>query len=224
MGGGVGHARRVVEHGEQLEVAGGQARPPRPARGGPSSSGGSPSTSRMPAGISMSSASRAGRYWRTSTTDGVALGVEQDGHDADRAGRAHDVALERRAVGRLERGRPRPARCGPDGPRARRRAGSRRPRPVTPPARWPAPRRSLGGRPLEGDVRVAALGPRQRRRDQLAEQRVGPVGPALELGVGLGADVERMVGQLHELDQAAVGRQAGQQEAGRPRTGCGRRC
>ena len=46
----------------------------------------------------------------------------------------------------------------------------------------------------------------QRRVDQLAEQRVRPVGAALELGMGLRADPERVVVELDELDQAAVGR------------------
>jgi hypothetical protein len=45
----------------------------------------------------------------------------------------------------------------------------------------------------------------QGRADQLAEQRVGPVGPALELGVRLGTDPERVAGQLDELDQPIVG-------------------
>ena len=42
----------------------------------------------------------------------------------------------------------------------------------------------------------------------------GTVGPALELGMGLRADPERMVGELDELDQAAVGRGARADEAG----------
>src|SRR5436309_7686659 len=53
--------------------------------------------------------------------------------------------------------------------------------------------------------RLAALGPDERGADQLAEERMGAVGPALELGVGLGADPEGVAGQLDELDQAVVG-------------------
>src|SRR5947208_16013236 len=56
--------------------------------------------------------------------------------------------------------------------------------------------------------RLAALGPGQGCPDQVPEQRVGTVGTALELGVGLGADPERMAGQLDELDEAVVGRGA----------------
>ena len=56
---------------------------------------------------------------------------------------------------------------------------------------------SRGSRPSARD---------QRRPDQLAEQRVRPVRPALELGVGLGAHPEGVAGQLDELDQPAVGR------------------
>ena len=54
------------------------------------------------------------------------------------------------------------------------------------------------------EVRVASLAARQRGADELAEERVGPVGTALELGVGLRADPERVLGQLDELDQPAV--------------------
>ena len=55
-------------------------------------------------------------------------------------------------------------------------------------------------------VRVAALGSRQRGADELAEQRGRAVGAALELGMGLRADPEGMVDELDELDQPAVGR------------------
>ena len=115
-------------------------------------------TSRMPAGISISSASSAGRYWRTSTTDGVALGVE-----AGPARRRPRPASARR------RGRTwcrRAPRTWPTTTRqmwpwwTSRSPRGRKPRlaAVTPPARWPAPRRSARRRPLEGDVGVATLG------------------------------------------------------------------
>ena len=56
-------------------------------------------------------------------------------------------------------------------------------------------------------MRRACLAPGQRRADQLAEQRVRAVGAALELGVGLRADPERMIVELDELDQATIRRQ-----------------
>ena len=63
------------------------------------SSDGSPSTSQVPAGISSSHRSTAGRYWRTRTTvDRVG-----DGHDGHRARVADDVPLEGLAV-RVEEG------------------------------------------------------------------------------------------------------------------------
>ena len=43
---------------------------------------------------------------------------------------------------------------------------------------------------------------------------MGPVRPALELGVGLGADPKRVPGQLDHLHQAAVGGLARALEAG----------
>ena len=72
------------------------------ARGGPSSCGGSPSTSRVPAGISRSSRSTAPRYWRTRST----VVVVGHGHHGHRAGMADDVAGER-ACRRGRRRRPR---------------------------------------------------------------------------------------------------------------------
>src|SRR4051812_37979868 len=60
----------------------------------------------------------------------------------------------------------------------------------------------------EEQVRVPPLGPGQRCADELAEQRCRPVGPALELGVRLGTDPERMADQFDELDETAIGRRA----------------
>ena len=154
----------------------------------------------------------AGRYWRTSTTDGCRR-VEQQGHDGDGARVAHDVAVERRAVGRLEACRPRRARCGPGGSSARRaRRKPRRHRPARRRARRPARARSNGMCGLRPSARASAA-PMSSRNSGC-----GPVGPALELGVGLGADPERVVGQLDELDQAAVGRQARAARSRRPRS------
>ena len=64
----VAEPRRVVERDAGARAARPAARPPRPARGRAVRSAGSPSTSRRPAGISHTSASRAARYWRTSVT------------------------------------------------------------------------------------------------------------------------------------------------------------
>ena len=74
------------------------------------------------------------------------------------------------------------------------------------------------------EVRVAALGPAQGGADELAEQRRRPVGAALELGVGLGADPERVALELDELDQATVGRRARAARSRRPRSGRGTWC
>ena len=41
--------------------------------------------------------------------------------------------------------------------------------------------------------------------DQLSEQRMGTVGAALELRMGLRADPIWMVGELDELDETSVG-------------------
>src|SRR5207248_6190298 len=57
-------------------------------------------------------------------------------------------------------------------------------------------------------MRVAALGAGEGRTDELAEQRRRPIGPALELRMGLRSDPERMLVQLDELHQPAVRRQA----------------
>jgi hypothetical protein len=53
--------------------------------------------------------------------------------------------------------------------------------------------------------RVSAL---RRRADELAEQRLGPGGAGLELGVELGGDEEGVIGELDHLNQALVGRGA----------------
>src|SRR5579872_5243876 len=64
---------------------------------------------------------------------------------------------------------------------------------------------SPGSAEVELDqVGLSALGPLERRRDELAEERVRPLRPALELGVCLGADPERVTRQLDELDQPPV--------------------
>src|SRR5262245_24659160 len=64
------------------------------------------------------------------------------------------------------------------------------------------------------EARAAALCAGQVGAHELAEQRRRMVGPALELGMGLGADPERMTVELDELDQPLVGRHAGAHEPG----------
>ena len=141
-------------------------------------------------------------------------------HDRHRAGMADDLALEGRAVGPLE---------GADG------QADDVARWTTASPRWrnpPVPRvghavrvawlRRGGRLDVEVEqVRVAALGPGQRGADELAEQRRRALGPALELGVGLGADPERVALELDELDEAAVGRGARAARSRCPRSGRG---
>ena len=41
--------------------------------------------------------------------------------------------------------------------------------------------------------------------DEIAEERMGPIWPALELGVGLCRDEPRVIAELDVLDQPPVG-------------------
>ena len=82
----------VAEPGRVEELASGTSRPGRRPISSTSSrrrsrSGGSPSTSRLPAGTSSRSLPVAARNWRTSMTV-VAVGVDR--HDDDRTGMVHD--------------------------------------------------------------------------------------------------------------------------------------
>jgi hypothetical protein len=52
--------------------------------------------------------------------------------------------------------------------------------------------------------RLATFRALERGGDELAEQRVRAVRPALELRVGLRAGPERVAGQLDELDELAL--------------------
>ena len=61
---------------------------------------------------------------------------------------------------------------------------------------------------------IAALGPGAGRSHELPEQRRRIGRAALQFRVGLGADPERVVAQLDELDEAAVGRFAAAHEVG----------
>src|SRR5580704_16655215 len=69
---------------------------------------------------------------------------------------------------------------------------------------WPASAVGID----DGEAGIPTLGPVQGRFHQLAEERVGLIGTTLEFGVGLGPDPEGVTGELDELDQTAVGRDA----------------
>src|SRR5580693_5275867 len=70
--------------------------------------------------------------------------------------------------------------------------------------------RSQGGvdRFRINDVGLSSLSARRGGLDESQEERVRSIGPRLELGVRLRADVERVIGDLGELDESAVGRGA----------------
>ena len=92
--------------------------------------------------------------------------------------------------------RPASSSTEPDRPPARRPpTGSRSPSrpPMTPICSVAAPLLTAGN----------SLG-RHARRHERAEERVRPIGPALELRVELGGDKPRVIPQLDDLDQAAV--------------------
>ena len=192
-------------------------RPPRPARAGRSSSGGSPSTSRLPAGISSRSPSSGGAVlahehhhgvpsssnstgttptapgWRTTSRSNRAVGpVEGADHDARMTWPCVDRALGQRRERRP--GRPAAPLTGLSRPTARLAI-------------------ELNGRcGLRPSARPSAAPTNSRNSG------CGPVGPALELGVGLGADPERVAVELDELDQPAVGRRARAARSPAPRS------
>ncbi len=135
----------------------------------------------------------------------AAVLVEQDHtsvrghrHDRDRAGMPHDVALEGRAVRGEE-----PAVDHREEEAAECDVLSHLPEPR---ARRAPPSRSADRTDVD-EARVAPFGTDQRRAEQLAKERVGLVGPALEFGVRLGPHPKRVAGQLDELDQTTVGRE-----------------
>src|SRR5437763_3256877 len=148
-------------------------------------SGGSPSTSRLPAGISNSSVSIAARYWRTSSTASPCsmTGTTETAPGWWTMSRSNSVPSGAAKV---------PTATVISGPR------------------WTVRSERFWNPGNVDEPRGTAFGPGHGRANQLPEQRMGSVGAALELGVGLGGDPERMAGQLDELDQAVVGR--------RPRT------
>ena len=53
----------------------------------------------------------------------------------------------------------------------------------------------------------------QGRGHQLAKQRVGLMRTRLQLGMELHGDKERVVGEFHDLDQLAIGRQTGEHDS-----------
>src|SRR5439155_13222082 len=140
-------------------------------------------TSSLPAGISSRSRSTAARYWRTIS---AAVPSSMTGTiDA--------------APGWCTRSR---VNSSPDGSANVPTAT------VIRLPRWTSRSASLRNRLNLDEPWRPALGTGERGTHQLAEQRMGPVGPALELGMGLRADPERMARQLDELDEAVVGRHA----------------
>src|SRR5665213_1095118 len=166
------------------------------------SSKGSPSTSHVPAGISSSHRSTAGRYWRHSTTVRASVTATTATAPGWRTmSRSKGTPSGSRNVARCTRmNQPRWTVSSPRGVKTGRSV----------PGASPA---SADGTDVD-QVRVPALGPGQSGADQLPEQRVGLVGAALELGMGLGPDPERVARQLDELDQPAVGRDAGTDQTG----------
>ena len=172
-------------------------------------------TSSRPAGISQSRSAHR-----------VAVLVDERAHDRPRRARARrrrrgDPCTRARARGR--RTRIAPGRCPRPGPRTPRSlehesgtsAGS------SLEASAPAVTTLSAGarRRRHEQARLLAL---ERRADEPAEQRMRAVRAAAQLGVGLGADVERVhvARQLDELDEVPVGRDA-REPTGRPRR-CGR--
>ena len=122
------------------------------------------------------------------------LAVVGDGHDDHRAGMVDDVALEGGAVGVGE---------GADA------GGDERPLPddllvELAESRQRNSRSDVGGVELE-QVGRPALGSGQGGGHERLKERMGAGGAALELGMGLGADPERVAGELDELDQPVVG-------------------
>ena len=75
--------------------------------------------------------------------------------------------------------------------------------------------RGAGVDPARLELGLAAVRDRDRGGDEAVEQRMRPLGPALELGMELAGHEPRVVLQLDDLDEPPVGRLAGQEHAGR---------
>src|SRR5437870_4840669 len=151
-------------------------------------SGASSATSRLPAGISRRRPSTAARYWRTMSTEAP----------------SSTTGTIDTAPGWWTSSR---SNSSPSG-------SAKVPTPTE--IRWP-PKTSRSASLRNGvklqQARTPALGPGQSGAHQLPEQGVGAVGPALELGMGLSADPERVAFELDELHQAVVGRGTGAAQA-----------
>src|SRR5665213_3775815 len=158
------------------------------------SSKGSPSTSHVPAGISSSHRSTAGRYWRHSTTVRASVTATTATAPGWRTmSRSKGTPSGSRNVARCTRmNQPWWTVSSPVGVKT----GS------SVPGASPA---SADGTDVD-QMGVPTLRPGQGGADQPLEQRVGLIGAALELGMGLGAHPVRVTRQLDELDEATVGR------------------
>ena len=116
-----------------------------------------------------------------------------DGHHGHGPRMADDVAGELGSVGG---GEARLGQADPPAPEADGFPQKPEPRRPTSAGGGPRPRRQGSGDDTDVDVDVeqagqAALGPGQGRAQEGLEERMGPVGPALELGMGLGARPRR---------------------------------
>src|SRR5436305_10175639 len=155
------------------------------------SSTGSSATSRLPAGTSSSSASMAARYWRTRITSPSGVtGTTTTAPGWWTTSRSNSLPSGSTNVPNPADTSV-PAHCG-----------------RSPTLRKPIESESEGGGVELQQPGGSTLGPAQGGGHEGGEQGVGPVGAALELGMGLGANPERVVGQLDELDQPVVGRGA----------------
>src|SRR5450759_4033996 len=70
--------------------------------------------------------------------------------------------------------------------------------------------RRLGLDIASPEGRLAAVAQGHGRGDEAVEQRMRPLGPALELRVELAGDEPRVVAQLHDLHEPSIRRLAGQ--------------
>ena len=161
---------------------------------------------------SRASASASARYWSTSTTDRRPSASNSNGTTATAPATARSAGRTPRRRGSRSRQRQPPDAPLVDDPLVGLAEARRGP--------------SCGRDALAVDrdeMGVATLAA-ARAAVTRSRNRDGAVRPALELGMGLGADVERVLVELDELDEALVRRRPAEHEAGRPRSRCGRRC
>src|SRR4051794_38552658 len=137
---------------------------------------GSSVTSRLPAGTSSNSASMAARYWRTRmTSPSGGTGTTTTAPGGGTTSRSNSLPAGSTNV---------PVPAGTRGPRHTMRSSRLR--------------NSDSGVVELQQPGGSTLGPAQGGGHEGGEQGVGPVGAALELGMGLGPDPERVAVQLHE--------------------------